>query len=151
MKINIQNLETGSRPCKSLYHQDINKVLCHGNLSAYVRIFEFPFLKRIPLPRDCLCSDGEGVTPFSFTSTGHVVEVHFEVFNMNAMDDFRSFHFEGSWEFVRQTVCTRSQKLKGPSGEIQFNSLSRNSEDVSKILKNYEKLLIKPILKKMYN
>lgn len=130
VKINIQNLDTGTRPCKSLYHQDINKVLCHGNLTAYVRIFEYPLTNAPPLPRDCLCSGGDGITPFSFVSAGHIVEVHFEVLNMNAMDDFRSFRFEGSWEFVRQTVCTRSQQLKGPSGEIHFSSPSRTTEEV---------------------
>ncbi|KAK6625096.1 hypothetical protein RUM43_005387 [Polyplax serrata] len=131
VKINIQNIDIGMRPCKSLYHQDINRVLCHGNRSAYVRIVEYPQSNSLPLPRDCLCSGGDGITPFSFISTGNIVEVHFEVFNMNALDDFRSFRFEGSWEFVRQAFCTRSQQLKGPSGEINFISPSRTPEEIN--------------------
>ncbi|KAL0272396.1 UNVERIFIED_CONTAM: hypothetical protein PYX00_005379 [Menopon gallinae] len=131
VKLNIQNLATGSRPCRSLYHRDINRVRCHGNATAAVRIYEYPWVDSLGVPRDCLCSDGDGITPFSFTSSTHIVELRFDLLYMNASDDFRNLHFEGSWEFVRQTVCTREQREKGPSGEIHFQSPSRTPDDIN--------------------
>lgn len=56
----------------------------------------------------------------------------FDVVNMSAVDDFRSFGFEASVEFVRlETVCESSHKVHGASGELRLAASHPMSDAVS--------------------
>lgn len=51
---------------------------------------------------------------------------------MSASDDFRSFGFEASVEFVRlDTGCETTHRVYGASGELRLSSSSPMSESVS--------------------
>jgi hypothetical protein len=85
----------------------------------------------LQIARDCLCSNADPELPFVYTSKSHVLELQFNVFNMTVTDDYRLLGFEGTWEFIRKPLCTRKQKLSGPSGEIPFMSPNRTPDEVS--------------------
>jgi len=130
VKIRITRLQTGGRRCINVQQPDLGRYQCEANSTASLRVYEQPWTDTPPLPRDCLCSTSEGLLPFTFVSTAHVVEIRFVVTGMNASDDFNNFNFEGSWEFIRTPVCARKQRLSGASGEIKFRSPSRTPEEV---------------------
>lgn len=130
VKLRITRLQTGRRHCINVLQPDLGRFQCHANCTASLRVYEHPWTDTPPLARDCLCSSSEGLLPFTFVSTAHVVELRFTVTGMNASDDFNNFNFEGSWEFIRTPVCTRTQRLSGASGEIRFRSPSRTPQEV---------------------
>lgn len=66
---------------------------------------------------------------YEFTSTSRVAELKFDVVNMTAADDFRSFGFEASVEFVRlDTSCDSTHRVYGASGELRLASVVPVSE-----------------------
>lgn len=69
---------------------------------------------------------------YEFTSTGTVAELKFDVVNMSAVDDFRSFGFEASVEFVRlEALCESSHKVYGASGDLRLSSSAPMADIVS--------------------
>lgn len=65
--------------------------------------------------------DSSNVGDYEFTSSSTVAELKFDVVNMTATDDFRSFGFEASVEFVRlESECKDSHHLTGASGELSL-------------------------------
>lgn len=75
------------------------------------------------------------VPDYEFTSTSAVAELKFDVVNMSAVDDFRSFGFEASVEFVRlSSVCDSTHRVFGASGELRLSYYPPMSEDVSHTL-----------------
>lgn len=84
----------------------------------------------VPLARDCVCGGAEHFLPYTFTSTAHIVEVHFNLQHMTSLEDHRGLHFLASWEFVRSPVCPRKQKVSGVSGELWFRSPTRTPDEV---------------------
>ncbi|GFG32351.1 hypothetical protein Cfor_10995 [Coptotermes formosanus] len=131
VKIRITQLQTGGRRCVNVQQPDLGRFQCDANCTASLRVYEQPWTDTPSLARDCLCSPSDGLLPFTFVSTAHIVEVRFVVTGMNASDDFNNFSFEGSWEFIRTPVCARKQRLSGASGEIKFRSPSRTPEEVN--------------------
>ncbi|XP_068086166.1 uncharacterized protein [Anabrus simplex] len=133
VKLTLRNLLTGGRRCTTVTQPDLGRLACRPGVNATgiasLRLLEIPWLDAPPLARDCLCS--QDVLPFTFVSTAHVVELRFHVANMNATDDFNRLAFEGTWEFIRTPICSRKQRLTGPSGEIRFRSPSRTPEEVN--------------------
>lgn len=56
---------------------------------------------------------------------------------MSAVDDFRSFGFEASVEFVRlEAVCESSHKVYGASGDLRLSSSAPMADIVSYKLEN---------------
>jgi hypothetical protein len=130
VKIRITRLQTGDRRCVNVLEPGLGRFQCDDNCTASLRLYEQPWTDTPSLARDCLCSPSDGLPPFTFVSTAHIVELRFVVTGMNASDDFNNFNFQGSWEFIRTPVCTRKQRLSGASGEIQFRSPSRTPQEV---------------------
>lgn len=78
-----------------------------------------------------VCSD---VGDYEFISKTTVAELKFDVVNMTATDDFRSFGFEATVEFVRQEIlCENTHRAFGASGELRLMS-SPNTELVSMLI-----------------
>lgn len=72
------------------------------------------------------------VTDYEFTSTSMVAELKFDVVNMSATDDFRSFGFEASVEFIRlDSVCDSTHRVYGASGEIRLSAHTPLADSVS--------------------
>lgn len=72
------------------------------------------------------------VSDYEYTSTSMVAELKFDVVNMSAVDDFRSFGFEASVEFIRlESVCESTHRVYGASGELRLAAHSPLSESVS--------------------
>lgn len=72
------------------------------------------------------------VNEYEFTSTAMVAELKFDVVNMSAVDDFRSFGFEASVEFIRlDSVCDSTHRVYGASGEMRLSAHSPMSDAVS--------------------
>lgn len=112
-------------------NNNTGRLQCLGKESVLLQMWEAHWGGTTAiLPRDCLCSQSESLLPFTFTSTAHIVEVHFQVTHMTPSDDFRGLNFQAKWEFIRSPICTRNQKLYGPSGEINFRSPSRTPDEV---------------------
>lgn len=71
---------------------------------------------------------------YEFTSTAMVAELKFDVVNMSAVDDFRSFGFEASVEFIRlDSVCDSTHRVYGASGEMRLSAHAPMSDSVSMI------------------
>ncbi|XP_011559939.3 uncharacterized protein LOC105390349 [Plutella xylostella] len=129
IRVRVWGVRSGGRLCRSVHSSHSPWFRCAGDPTAAVRIFDKPWKNSGPgIPRDCLCSE---IEEYEFTSTASVAELKFDVVNMSATDDFRSFGFEASVEFVRlDTICenTRVHKVHGASGELRFVSRSPMSE-----------------------
>ncbi|GBP31499.1 hypothetical protein EVAR_84609_1 [Eumeta japonica] len=128
VRLRVWGVRSGNRLCRSVHSAHSPWFRCAGDPTAAVRIFSRPWKDSGPgIPQDCLCSD---VADFEFTSTSPTVELKFDVVNMTAADDFRSFGFEASVEFVRyDDPCERTHKIHGASGELRFASRSPLSEN----------------------
>ncbi|XP_039292120.1 uncharacterized protein LOC111044919 [Nilaparvata lugens] len=132
VRITLKRLNTGNRSdCVTRVNAHSERMQCAGNATATLQFWEAPWSSLPSLPRDCLCSSAESLLPYTFVSTSHVVEVKFNVLHMTSSDDFRNINFEASWEFVRKAVCTKKQKVRGISGEIQFVSPARTPDEVN--------------------
>lgn len=65
-------------------------------------------------------------------SQSNIVEVHFTVKSMNSLDDYNNIFFEGTWDFVKAVPCLQRRRVRGPSGEIKFESPIVDEEEVRK-------------------
>lgn len=83
-----------------------------------MKFMEVPFVNAPPVQRDCFCSNRS--LPMNIKSTSSVVEVHFTVLSMDALDDYNNLHFEGIWDFEKSAQCQQKHRVKGPSGEIKY-------------------------------
>lgn len=54
-------------------------------------------------------------------STSNIVEVHFDVSSMDALDDYNDLFFEGTWDFVKTVPCLNKRRVRGPSGELKYH------------------------------
>ncbi|CAD6214644.1 GSCOCG00004158001-RA-CDS [Cotesia congregata] len=79
-----------------------------------------------PIQRDCLCSNRS--LPINIKSLSHVVEVHFTIQSMTALDDYNNLFFEGVWDFIKAVPCLQKRRVRGPSGEIKYE-LPLTNED----------------------
>ncbi|XP_034840103.1 uncharacterized protein [Maniola hyperantus] len=127
IRLRVWGVRNGGRLCRSVHSAHSPWFRCGGNPTAAVRIFERPWRDSGPgVPRDCLCSD---VSDYEFTSTSMVAELKFDVVNMSAVDDFRSFGFEASVEFIRlESVCESTHRVYGASGELKLSAYTPLSE-----------------------
>ncbi|XP_072943885.1 uncharacterized protein [Epargyreus clarus] len=127
VRLKVWGVRSGGRLCRSVHSAHSPWFRCGGDPTAAVRIFDRPWKNKGPgVPRDCLCSD---VGDYEFTSSSSVAELKFDVVNMTAVDDFRSFGFEASVEFVRlEAVCESSHRVYGPSGELRLSAISPMSD-----------------------
>ena len=66
------------------------------------------------LTRDCICD--ASLLPFRYISGSNVVEVIFQVDDMNFSEDYQDFFFEIAYEFLPGVKCTQQQRLQGPGG-----------------------------------
>ena len=67
----------------------------------------------------------------NFKSKSNIVEVHFSVHSMNALDDYNNLYFEGAWDFLKATQCLQKRRVRGPSGEIKNRSPVEDDDEVS--------------------
>ena len=79
---------------------------------------EVPFPNAPPIQRDCFCSNHS--LPMDIKSTSNVVEVHFTILSMDALDDYNNLYFEGLWDFEKSIQCQQKRILKGSFGEIKY-------------------------------
>lgn len=137
MKIVVTSLTAGGSKRKRCLTRDsarTNRLACLGRPKAALKVYEVPWPGAPGLPRDCLCSSPPGLLPFVFVSNSHVVEVRFEAVNMSATDDFKNMFFEATYEFIKTSVCTKSQKISGASGEINLRLPSHIPDEVSNFI-----------------
>ncbi|XP_046475908.1 uncharacterized protein [Neodiprion pinetum] len=127
VKLRFNKLVNGNRSCRSVSSTDFNRLLCVGSNSFSLKVYDFNWSSAPPIQRDCLCSNRS--LPINIESTSSVVEVHFTVRSMDALDDYNNLHFEGVWDFVKAVPCLRNQRVKGPSGEIKFWSPLNEDEE----------------------
>ncbi|XP_013139476.1 PREDICTED: uncharacterized protein LOC106104080 [Papilio polytes] len=126
IRLRVWGIRSGGRLCRSVHSAHSPWYRCGGDPTAALRVFERPWRDNGPrVPRDCLCSD---VGDYEFISKTTVAELKFDVVNMTATDDFRSFGFEATVEFVRQEIlCENTHRAFGASGELRLMS-SPNTE-----------------------
>lgn len=89
---------------------------------------ELPWSNASPVQRDCLCSNRS--LPINVKSLSNIVEVYFTVHSMNALDDYNNLFFEGVWDFVKAVPCLEKRRVRGPSGEIKYESPIINQDEV---------------------
>ncbi|XP_050664549.1 uncharacterized protein LOC126965122 [Leptidea sinapis] len=123
VRLRIWSVRSGGRLCRSVSSAHSPWYRCGGEPTAAVRVFDRPWRDSGPgVLRDCLCSD---VIDYEFTSSSTIAELKFDVVNMSALDDFRSFGFEASVEFIRvEATCEGTHRVNGPSGELLLYSHS---------------------------
>lgn len=92
---------------------------------------ELPWSNAAPIQRDCLCSNRS--LPINIKSLSHVVEVHFTIQSMTALDDYNNLFFEGVWDFVRAVPCLQKRRVRGPSGEIKYELPLTNEDQVGEL------------------
>lgn len=89
---------------------------------------ELPWTNASPVLRDCLCSNRS--LPINMKSMSNVVEVRFTVNSMDSLDDYNNLFFEGVWDFVKAVPCLQKRRVRGPSGEIKYQSPITDEDEV---------------------
>ncbi|XP_024945485.1 uncharacterized protein LOC107272534 isoform X2 [Cephus cinctus] len=120
VKLRFNKLFNGNRSCRSVSSPDFNRLLCVGSKSFSLKVLDIPWANAPPVQRDCLCSNRS--LPINIKSTSNIVEVHFTVKSMDALDDYNNLFFEGVWDFVKTMPCLQKHRVRGPSGEIKNRS-----------------------------
>ncbi|XP_045473238.1 uncharacterized protein LOC123679795 [Harmonia axyridis] len=132
VKLTLTDVVFKNRNCVTKVSRDTGRLMCEGNATAAVRIFEIAWLDVPGVPRDCLCSvDKDKFMPFTYVSTTNVIELRFDVTGMNATDDFTTLFFEGTWKFIRTPTCSRDFRMKGANGEVSFNYPSNTPDQLN--------------------
>lgn len=136
VRITVTNLRMGNRTDCKTASRVTGRVECEskGRSSARLQFLELAELAsggRSRLPKDCLCSQAEPHLPFVYTSISRALTLNFVVENMTFQDDYRSFGFEGTWEFIKRPVCVSRQTLSGPSGVLTFTAPSKTVTEVN--------------------
>ncbi|CAL7941517.1 unnamed protein product [Xylocopa violacea] len=120
VKLRFNKLLNGNRTCRSVSSQDFNRLLCVGSENFSVKVLDLPWTNAPPIQRDCFCSNRS--LPMNVKSTSNIVEVHFTVLSMDALDDYNNLFFEGTWDFVKTSPCMQKWRVRGPSGEINYKA-----------------------------
>lgn len=95
-----------------------------------------------------LLFNSSDVNDYEYISNAMVAELKFDVVNMSAVDDFRSFGFEASVEFVRlESVCESSHRVYGASGELRLSAISPMSDVVSMLIYFVRNILLWDLMK----
>lgn len=129
IKITLNDVRMLKRHCDTLLNRDTERLECSGNVTATLRFFELPWEDVPPIPRDCLCGvDKDRLLPFTYVSSSRVVELRFDVTEMNASDDFNSLFFEGSWKVIRTPACGAELRRSAPNGVLTFSFPSQGAE-----------------------
>ncbi|KAK9883390.1 hypothetical protein WA026_001565 [Henosepilachna vigintioctopunctata] len=126
LKITFNRMAFGNKDCYSSYNPDLDKWMCnirsYNNGVANIKISEYPF-SDIEISRDCFCNNIS--EPVSIvTKTARKVIITFSINNMLIHEDYRSYFFEGTFEYIpvqNDPTCVniwKTRKLKGSSGEI---------------------------------
>lgn len=55
---------------------------------------------------------------------------------MNALDDYNNLFFEGVWDFMKAVPCLQNRRVRGPSGMIQYESVTIDESEVYFIFNN---------------
>ncbi|XP_044759196.1 uncharacterized protein LOC123316942 isoform X1 [Coccinella septempunctata] len=132
LKLTFSKIGFGNKDCHTLYNPDIDRWTCdvrsYNNGVANIKISEYPW-KGVEIIRGCLCQNtSEPIT--ITTKTAKKIKVTFTVTNMMIHEDYKSYFFEGNYEFVpthNEKNCVdvwKTRKLRGSSGEITV----RNSD-----------------------
>lgn len=131
VKLVLNHMVVKGRKCKTRLDPFAERLQCFGNTTATLRFYDVPWNDVPPVPRDCLCGGDDGNhLPFTYISTSNIVEVRFDVTNMNATDDYNSLFFSGTWKFIKTPSCGKDLKLSGPSGEINYDHPAERPKDV---------------------
>ncbi|KAG7198767.1 hypothetical protein KM043_001754 [Ampulex compressa] len=120
VKLRFNRLLNGNRSCRSVSNPDFNRLLCVGSDNFSLKVLDLPWSNAPFVQRDCLCSNRS--LPINIKSTSNIVEVHFTVMFMDALDDYNNLYFEGVWDFARSAPCLQKRRVRGPSGEIKYKS-----------------------------
>ncbi|XP_036139984.1 uncharacterized protein LOC118644124 [Monomorium pharaonis] len=118
VKLRFNKLLNGNRTCRNVGNSDFNRLLCVDSENFSVKVLDLPWPNAPPIHRDCLCSNRS--LPINIKSTSNIVEVHFTVLSMDALDDYNNLFFEGTWDFVKTMPCMQKRRVRGPSGEIKY-------------------------------
>lgn len=89
---------------------------------------DVPWANAPPVERECLCSNRS--LPITVKSTSNVVEVHFTIKSMDALDDYNKLFFEGAWEFVKTVPCANKRRMRGPAGQVKYDGTILDDEEV---------------------
>lgn len=73
----------------------------------------------------------ETFLPFTYESSTNTVQVEFLINKMNFTEDYRHHYLEGTFQFIRTTICPEDRIVTGSSGEVVFKSPSRTPTEVS--------------------
>lgn len=131
MKITITKLAFANRnDCFTRRNYDNQYLQCVGNCTATLRFYEVPYKEGYPLSRHCLCSGMETFLPFTYESSSNTVEVEFIINEMNFTEDYRHHYMEGTFQFIRTSICSENRIVTGSSGDLVFKSPSRTPIEV---------------------
>ncbi|XP_050310643.1 uncharacterized protein LOC126746434 [Anthonomus grandis grandis] len=129
IKITLTDVLIKHRRCTTSRNPETERLECDGDIGATLRFFEVPWIDVPGVPRDCLCGlNKDKLLPFTYVSSSNVVELRFDVTNMNASDDFNSLYFEGVWKYIRTPTCDLNLRKSGPNGELVFSFPPEGSE-----------------------
>ncbi|KZC14511.1 hypothetical protein WN55_06972, partial [Dufourea novaeangliae] len=120
VKLRFNKVLNGNRTCRSVSSSDFSRLLCVGSKNFSVKVMDQPWLNAPPVQRDCFCSNRS--LPMNVKSTSNIVEVHFTVMSMDALDDYNNLFFEATWDFIKTNPCMQKRRVRGPSGEIKYMS-----------------------------
>ncbi|XP_064458800.1 uncharacterized protein LOC135369079 [Ornithodoros turicata] len=83
----------------------------------------------ITIPLGCFCSNSTFLhMPLDLTSVGHDIVMTFTVQGMTVDEDFDSFGFEASYEFLPPGGCGQDRVLRGHVGDAVFASRVNHGE-----------------------
>ncbi|KAL3274629.1 hypothetical protein HHI36_016010 [Cryptolaemus montrouzieri] len=130
LKITFSKMGFGNKECFSSYNADLDRWICnirsYSNGIASIKIAEYPW-SDIEITRGCFCNNiSEPLT--IITKTARKVMITFSVSNMLMNEDYRSYFFEATYEYIpiqNEPNCIniwKLRKLKGSSGEITVNN-----------------------------
>ncbi|XP_063975987.1 uncharacterized protein LOC135161918 [Diachasmimorpha longicaudata] len=127
VKLRFNKLLNGNHSCKSVSSVDYNRLLCVGQSNFSLKVMDLPWPNGSPIQRDCLCSNRS--LPITVKSLSNIVEVHFVVHSMSSLDDYNNLFFEAVWDFVKAVPCLQKRRVRGPSGEIKYESPIAEEEE----------------------
>lgn len=126
LAIEITRLRLGGRNCLSRINSNTQHHEClkdHSGAVSFLQFQERPW-ENVLLTRDCVCDTG--LLPFRYISSTNLVEVVFQVDDMNYSQDYFDFFFEISYEFMPGMKCAQQTQLIGPGGMIALDGQRTN-------------------------
>ncbi|XP_040359283.1 uncharacterized protein LOC8041370 [Ixodes scapularis] len=132
VRIRIDKLHLSTEGCSTLYDANQLRYTCRqgGRLPTSVRRRRLAELNMseswfgISIPVGCLCSNSTFLSsPLELTSVGSDVILSFTVRGMAVHEDFTSFGFEATYEFLPPSDCgADTGLLRGHVGEAELSS-----------------------------